>query len=69
MKLFRTKVWRPVDLGLFKWANILFGMIVGAYLADFVKDYLWLFIIAVILLAIKPMAAYFSNDSDHIKPL
>ena len=62
MKLFRTKVWSPLDIGSLKWCCILFGMIAGAYLSEFTKSHVWVFAIAVVLLAIKPMIAYFGKD-------
>ena len=37
-------------------------MIVGAYLSEFTKNHVWFFAIAVVLLAIKPMIAYFGNN-------
>lgn len=37
------------DWGFFKWALVLFGVIIGAYISDFVKEYLWYFIIVTIL--------------------
>ena len=61
MKLFRSKVWAPVDVACLKWSSILFGMIVGAYLAEFTKRYVWLFVGAVVLLAIRPIVSYFRN--------
>ena len=62
MKLLRSKVWAPLDIGCLKWSCVFFGMIVGAYLSEFTKKHLWLFIIAVILLAIKPTIAYFGHS-------
>lgn len=62
MKLFRSKVWSPVDIALLKWSCILLGMIVGAYLSGFVKEYVLAFVIAVILLGIKPAVSYFRTD-------
>jgi hypothetical protein len=62
MALFRSKVWRPVDIALLKWSCILLGMIVGAYLPGFVKDYVWVFVTAAILLGIKPTLSYFGAD-------
>ena len=62
MKLFRTKVWSPLDIGSLKWCCILFGMIVGAYLSEFTKNHVGFFAVAVVLLAIKPMIAYFGNN-------
>ena len=66
MKLFKTKKWNPVNLGCFKWANILFGIIIGAYCAKFVKDYIWIFVAAVVILSIKVLIFYFCKDQDVI---
>jgi uncharacterized membrane protein len=62
MTLFRSKVWSPVDIASLKWTCIFLGMIVGAYLSTFVKDYVWVFAIAAILLGIKPTVSYFGTD-------
>ena len=62
VKLFRSKVWSPLDIACLKWCCILIGMIVGAYFSDFTKRYIWIFIITAILLAIKPMVSYFRNS-------
>ena len=64
MKLFRTKAWSALDIGLLKSSCILFGMIVGSYLAAFTKRYVWIFVIAAILLAIKPAMSYFRGDEE-----
>ena len=37
-------------------------MIAGAYLADFTKRYVWIFVVAAVVLAIKPAIAYFGED-------
>lgn len=62
IKLFKSKVWSPLDIGCLKWSCIFFGMIAGAYFSEFTKQYVWLFIIAVILLAGKPTISYFRNN-------
>ena len=62
MTLFKSKVWSPIDIGSLKWSCILLGMIVGAYLSDFVKDYVWVFVIIAILAGIKPAVSYFQTD-------
>jgi putative Mn2+ efflux pump MntP len=62
MKLFRAKVWSPVDIALLKWTCIFLGLTVGAYLSDFIKHYVWVFLIAIILLGIKPTVSYFGRD-------
>ena len=59
MKLLRTKTWNWWDIGLLKWCCLLFGMIAGAYLADIVMVYAWWFLLAAILLAVRPAIAYF----------
>ena len=63
MKLFKSKVWSVVDIGLLKWSCILSGMIAGAYLADFTKRHVWMFVVAVVVLAIKPTISYFGEDT------
>jgi hypothetical protein len=61
MKLFRTKVWWWFDIGLVKWSAILIGMVAGAFLADFVMQYVWVFIFAAIAFAIRPTFKYFDD--------
>lgn len=62
MKLLRTKAWSAVDISLLKWCCILIGMIAGAYLADITKRYVWFFVVAAILLGIKPAISYFGTE-------
>jgi hypothetical protein len=62
MKLFRTKMWSVLDIGLLKWSCILFGMIIGSYRPSFVKPQVWIFTLAAILLAIKPAISYFMDE-------
>lgn len=62
MKLIKTKIWAPVDIACLKWSSIFFGMVVGAYLSDFTKHYVWVFAIVIVLLAIKPAVSYFKNN-------
>ena len=61
MKLFRSKVWAPFDIVCLKWSCILFGMVAGAYLTDFVTRHVWIFFAVAFLLAIKPSISYFRN--------
>jgi hypothetical protein len=62
MKLFRTKVWRWLDIGFLKWSSILIGMIAGAYLSEFVRQYVWVFALVALLLAVRPAVRYFGDD-------
>ena len=64
MNLWKAKVWSVIDIGLLKWSCILSGMIVGAYLSDFTKRHVVLFVVGVILLAIKPTISYFRGDKE-----
>jgi putative Mn2+ efflux pump MntP len=61
MRIWRSKVWSPFDLGLFKVSMILLGMVLGALCADFVKQYLWAFVAVGILLVIRPVIWYYSD--------
>jgi hypothetical protein len=68
MKLFRTKVWSVLDIGLLKWSCVLIGMIVGSYLAAFTKRHVWPLAITAILLAIKPATSYLLDDKGVMAP-
>lgn len=61
MKLLRTKIWDWYDIGLLKGSVLLFGMIAGAYFHDFVMQYVWVILIAAVLLAIRPTIAYYKD--------
>ena len=54
------------DIGCIKWSCIFFGVIIGAYIADFTKQYLWLFIVLAILLAIKPLYKFFKKPQEKV---
>jgi putative Mn2+ efflux pump MntP len=58
MGIFKTKTWSAVDIMFLKWSSALFGMIVGAYVSNFVKQYLWVFIVLVIVFGLKPLYSY-----------
>ena len=62
MSLFKTKRWWWLDIGLLKWSAIIFGMIAGAYLSDFVKQYVWVFVSVAVILAIRPAIKYFGTS-------
>ena len=54
--------WTIWDLGMFKWASIVFGIVVGAYIHTLVKSHLWVFIVVFVLLAVRPMYVYFMRE-------
>jgi hypothetical protein len=63
MKWIRPRVWRWTEIAQLKWSAILFGMVVGGYFADFVKQYALALILLAALLAIRPLV-YFFKDSE-----
>jgi len=62
MELLKTKCWSWVDIWILKWCAFMFGIIAGAYLSDLVKQYLWLFVLAAVLLTIRPAVKYFGKS-------
>jgi hypothetical protein len=62
MRLFRTKVWSWADIWILKWCAFLFGIIGGAYLSDFVKQYVWVLLVLAVALAIKSGIKYFGGN-------
>ena len=62
MKILKTKEWSWVDISLLRWSCIFFGMIAGAYLANFVKQYVWIFVLVALGLAIRPAFKYFGKE-------
>ena len=63
MRLFRTKIWSWVDIWVLKWCAFLFGIIVGAYRADMVKQYVWVLLAIAVALAIRASLKYFGDES------
>jgi hypothetical protein len=62
MKLFRKKMWRPIDIVLLKWSMLLLGMVLGALLSDFVKQNIWVFLALGLAALIRPIFVYLRND-------
>jgi hypothetical protein len=61
MKLLRTKIWNWWDVWMLKWCAFLFGIAGGAYFHEYIAHYIWIILVAAILLAIKPAIAYFKD--------
>lgn len=61
MKLLKTKVWNWWDVGLLKWCAFLFGICVGAYFHEYITPYVWIVLVAAILLTIRPAIAYWKD--------
>ena len=64
MRLFRTKRWPVLDIGLLKACCILLGMIAGAYASEFTRHHVWFVALAALLLGIRPTVWYFRSDNE-----
>ena len=61
MKLFFTKVWNWWDVAILKWCSLMYGIAVGAYFHTYVMPYVWIVLIAAVLLTIRPAIAYWKD--------
>ncbi len=61
LKLFRPKLWGPLDLITLKWCAFLFGALAGAFSPKFIKRYAGVLAIIGLLLAIKPTMTWLEN--------
>jgi len=61
MNLLRTKVWKWWDVWLLKWCAFLFGIAAGAYFHEYVVPYVWVILVAAVLLAIRPAVTYWRD--------
>jgi hypothetical protein len=59
MDLFKPRVWTIWEIGCIKWSSILFGVIVGIYLAVYLREYVWFLVFGCVLLAVKPVVKFF----------
>ncbi len=62
MGFLKTMVWAWQDIWLLKWCAFVFGMIAGAYLSEFIKQNIWIFAMAAILLTVRPAIKYFGKN-------
>jgi uncharacterized membrane protein YoaK (UPF0700 family) len=62
MNFLKTRTWTATEIVCLKWGSMLAGAVIGAYLADLVKAYVWVFVASVIVLSIKPVSGYFRKD-------
>ena len=63
MQLMKTKTWPVMELVFFKWAMLCIGLVAGAYLAPFVKQYLWLILAIGIPSFIRTMYFYYVKNN------
>jgi hypothetical protein len=59
MNFLKTRTWTAGEIVCLKWGSVLAGAVIGAYLSELVKTYVWVFVVSVIVLAIKPVSGYF----------
>jgi hypothetical protein len=62
MKLLKNKRWAWYDIAFLKWSALLVGMVAGAYFSSFIRDYLLIFLLVAVILAIRPAIAYFRDE-------
>ena len=68
MKFVNTCVeFSLIDIALIKWSSILFGMILGAFVHEYVRKNIWFFAFFVLLLAIKPAYTHFTRNKHRTK--
>jgi hypothetical protein len=53
-----------IDIALVKWSSICFGMIVGAFYHEYVRNNIWVFAFFVLLFALKPAYNYLTRKKD-----
>ena len=61
MNIFKPRIWSIWEIACIKWSSILFGMIVGIYLEDYLKSYVWLLVVGCLALAVKPVMRVFRD--------
>jgi len=59
MNFLKTRTWTAGEIVCLKWGSVLAGAVIGAYLSELVKTYVWVFVVSAIVLAIKPVSGYF----------
>lgn len=62
VKLFEPRMWSVCDLACLKWSAIMFGALVGAYFSTFVLTYAWFFVLAFLVLAIRPVMMFIGPE-------
>jgi len=55
----KTKKLSVLDIGFVKIGAMIFGLIIGAYMSSFVKQYLIAFIVLFVLFSIVPVYKFF----------
>ncbi len=59
MKLWQTKLWKPLDIVSLKLATFVLGIIIGGYISTWAMANRWLLTVLLVLFAIRPVYAYY----------
>lgn len=59
MRLFRATLWPFWEIATLKLYCVVVGMIIGAYIGAAVREYLWIFVLVAVVLAIRLCYFYF----------
>jgi hypothetical protein len=62
MNFLKSRTWTAGEIVCLKWSSILAGAVIGAYISELVKTYVWLFVLSIVILAIKPVSGYFKEQ-------
>lgn len=69
MKLLITKVWNWWDVAILKWCCLLYGVAAGAYFHEIVMPYIWIVLVASVLLTFRPANPALSEMQYCKKPI
>jgi len=54
-------MWNWWDIAILKWCCLLYGIAAGAYFHEYVIPYIWIVLVAAVLMTIRPAVAYWKN--------
>ena len=60
----RIKALNVWDIGILKVYCALFGLVIGAYISDFVKQHVWFFVALIILFGLHLSLKFFRRQVD-----
>ncbi|MFC1683097.1 hypothetical protein ACFL0G_02670 [Candidatus Zixiibacteriota bacterium] len=59
MRIFKATLWPFWEIAILKLYCVVVGVIIGAYIGSAVREYLWIFVLVAVILAIKLCYFYF----------
>ena len=60
----RIKALDVWDISILKTYCVLFGLVIGAYISDFVKQHLWVFVALIVLFGLHLSLKFFRRQVD-----